>query len=414
MTGALDLLDRFIPGRVRAAAAEDAIDGVPMRAVAAPTTVDAVAKTLAWANESGEAVFPRGGGARLGWGRPPARSGIVLALDGLASIIEHAWADLTVTAQAGVTLAALQAALAERGQRLALDPPWPAETTVGGLIAADDSGPLRFRFGGVRDLLLGVTVVRADGIVARGGSKVVKNVAGYDLPKLFTGALGTLGVVVEATFRLHPLPRRETTLVYQTAAPTDLLLRVLRSRASPVALSATILGRAGRLLVRLAGSEAGVRDQVARVVDAAGAPSDRLEGELAATAWRDAVTLPWTGCEPAAVVRVSVLPSEIPALVAAAAASGLPAAGIIHAHGLGCLRLEGEPEALHEAVGALRARLAPRDGTLVVLAAPQAVKARLDVWGIPPDVLPLMRRVREQFDPNAILNPGRLVPLDAA
>lgn len=414
MSGAHDLLDQLAPGRARAATADDAIDGLPMGVVVAPTTVDEVAAVLRWANERGVAVYPRGDGMRLGWGRLPTRSGIVLALDGLAAIVEHAWADLTVTAQAGVTLASLHAALAERGQQLALDPPWPDATTLGGLIATDDSGPLRFRFGGVRDLLLGVTIVRADGVVARGGGKVVKNVAGYDLPKLFTGALGTLGIVVEATVRLHPRPRHEVTLVYQTMTPGDLLWRVLRSRASPIALSATIVGHAGRLLVRLAGSAAGVHDQVARVRDAVGSPNDHLEDELATAAWRDATTLAWTGGEPAVVLRVAVLPSEIPTLMEALGASGLPVAGVVHAHGLGQVRLEGEPETLIAAVTALRAQLAPRDGTVVVLAAPPVVKARLDVWGIALDVLPLMQRVRAQFDPNGILNPGRLVPLEGA
>jgi glycolate oxidase FAD binding subunit len=414
LTGALAALDRLAPGSTRPATVSDAVDGVAMSAVVTPPTLEEVASVVAWANATGEAVFPRGGGARLGWGMPPKRGGIVLDVARLAAIVEHAWADLTVTAQAGVTLATLQAALAERGQQLALDPPWPEQTTIGGLIATDESGPLRFRYGGVRDLVLGVTVVRADGVVARGGGKVVKNVAGYDLPKLFTGSLGVLGVVVEATFRLHPLPRQETTLVYQTAAPGAVLGSILRSSASPLALSAAFAGRAGRVLVRLAGSPAGVHDQVARVVAAAGSPSDRLEGELAAAAWRDVTTRAWTGGEPAVVGRVSVLPSEIPALFDALAAVGLPASGAIHAHGLGQVRLEGEPEALSAAVAALRARIAPRDGTFVVLAAPPAVKTRLDLWSIAPDLLPLLRRVREQFDPNGILNPGRLIPLDGS
>jgi glycolate oxidase FAD binding subunit len=231
---------------------------------------------------------------------------------------------------------------------------------------------------------------------------------------LFTGALGTLGVVVEATFRLHSLPRAEQTLVYQTETPGTLLLRILRSSASPVALSAVVGGRASMVIVRLAGSEAGVRDQIARLVDAAGSPSDRLEAESAAAVWRDAATLAWTGSEPAVVMRVSVLPSEIPTLLDAVAACGLPAAGVIHAHGIGQVRLEGEPEKLVTTVASLRSRLAPRDGTLVVLAAPPAVKARIDIWTIAPDLLPLMRRVREHFDPNGILNPGRLVPLSTA
>ncbi|MFN8535237.1 MAG: FAD-binding oxidoreductase [Dehalococcoidia bacterium] len=395
---------------LRPAEGDDAVDGVAAAGLIEPGTVEELSEVLAWANDGGLAIWPRGGGARMRWGCTPDRPGLVLSTGRLASIVEHAWADLTVTVEAGVSLAALQQALGERGQQLAIDPRWPERTTIGGLIASDDSGPLRLRYGGVRDLLLGVTVVRADGVIARGGGKVVKNVAGYDLPKLFTGSLGTLGVVVAATFRLHPLPEADVTLVYEAPGPAGLLLRIVHTPVSPAALSA-VARKDGRVLVRLAGDAAGVRAEIKTVTAAVGAPSARLEGESAVAAWRETGEAPWIGDGTAAVCRLSVLPSEIPALLAAVSGCGLPSVTTIHAHGLGFLRLEGDVAALDTTIRSLRAAIGARDGTLVVLDAPPALKKRIDIWGLAPGSLPLMQRVRERFDPKGILNPGRLVPL---
>ena len=150
-------------------------------------------------------MIPRGGGTKLGWANSPARAGLILSTARLTEVIEHAWADLTVSVGAGCTVQRLQEALAQHGQRLALDPLWPEKATVGGVLSTNDSGALRLRFGALRDLIIGVTVALPDGTLASSGGKVVKNVAGYDLPKLVTGALGTLGVITRAVFRLHPL-----------------------------------------------------------------------------------------------------------------------------------------------------------------------------------------------------------------
>jgi len=151
-------------------------------------------------------LIPRGGGTKLGWGNSPARADVILSTARITEIIEHAWADLTVTVEAGCTVQRLQETLGQHGQRLALDALWPEKATVGGVLCTNDSGALRLRFGALRDLIIGVTIALPDGTLASSGGKVVKNVAGYDLPKLVTGALGTLGVVTRAVFRLHPLP----------------------------------------------------------------------------------------------------------------------------------------------------------------------------------------------------------------
>src|SRR5213076_2974046 len=191
---------------VRAATATDAVGGVQPKLVIMPGTESEISEILRLSNAAGLAVIPRGGGTKFGWGNPPARADLVLSTARLNEIIEHAWADLTVTVEAGCTIQRLQETLAQHGQRLALDPLWPEKATIGGVLSANDSGAFRLRFGALRDLIIGATIALADGTLASSGGKVVKNVAGYDLPKLVTGALGTLGVITRAVFRLHPLP----------------------------------------------------------------------------------------------------------------------------------------------------------------------------------------------------------------
>ena len=191
---------------VRTAGPGDAVAGMQPSFVVEPGSEQELAKVLMLASAAGLAVIPRGGGTKLEWGNAPARADVILSTARMNRVIEHAWADLTVSVEAGCTIAKLQETLAKHGQRLALDALWPERATVGGVLSTNDSGALRLRFGSLRDLVIGVTVALADGTVASSGGKVVKNVAGYDLPKLVTGAFGTLGVITRAIFRLHPLP----------------------------------------------------------------------------------------------------------------------------------------------------------------------------------------------------------------
>src|SRR5229473_2180780 len=212
------LRDKFIAlagnEHVRAATAEDAIAGVQPKLVVEPGTERELAEVLRLSSEAGLAVIPRGGGTKLGWGNPPARADLILSTARLNEILEYAWADLTVSVEAGCTIQRLQETLAQHGQRLAVDPLWPEKASVGGVLSTSDSGALRLRFGALRDLIIGATIALPDGTLASSGGKVVKNVAGYDLPKLVTGALGTLGVIVRAVFRLHPLPRAAKTFSF--------------------------------------------------------------------------------------------------------------------------------------------------------------------------------------------------------
>ena len=224
--------------RLRAATAADAVDGVAPLMIAEPGTAEELARCLRWARGAGLKVTPRGGGTKLGWGNPPEACDLLLSTARLDRVGEHAWADMTVIVEAGCRVADLQRALGEHGQHLALDPLWPERATIGGILSTNDSGTLRLRYGSLRDLIIGITVALPDGTLARSGGRVVKNVAGYDLAKLFTGALGTLGVIVQAIFRLHPLPRETRSLTWSgtPAALNQLLLSILASRLTPTGL----------------------------------------------------------------------------------------------------------------------------------------------------------------------------------
>src|SRR2546429_3694531 len=224
---------------VRAATAADAVAGAQPKLVIEPGTASEIAEILRLSNEAGLAVIPRGSGTKLGWGNAPTHADVILSVARLTEIIEHAWADLTVTVEAGCTIQRLQETLAEHGQRLALDALWPEKATVGGVLSTNDSGALRLRFGALRDLIIGATIALPDGTLASSGGKVVKNVAGYDLPKLVTGALGTLGVITRAVFRLHPLPLNSRSFSVSTVNAEEtqkLVLAVQDSKLAPAFL----------------------------------------------------------------------------------------------------------------------------------------------------------------------------------
>ncbi|MDQ3811771.1 MAG: FAD-binding oxidoreductase, partial [Chloroflexota bacterium] len=204
-----------------------------------PTSAEAVAEALRAADSAGHAVMPVGGGTHLDLGMPPARQDVLLSTVGLNRVVEYEPADLTVTVEAGMRFMDLQAMLREQGQMVALDPPVAAESTIGGVVAANLSGPVRFAHGTARDLVIGTRVANANGTLTRAGGRVVKNVAGYDLNKLYIGSLGTLGVIVELGFKLAPIPPSTATLVGQFASQDDVrtvVRGVLHSPLSPLAV----------------------------------------------------------------------------------------------------------------------------------------------------------------------------------
>src|SRR5271169_6503630 len=241
-TTTLDIEHEFrgilAPDSVRAASSADAVCGIQPRLVLEPVNEQQLAAVLRLANDAGLAVIPRGGGTKLSWGNPSTRADIILSTARIDKIIEHAWADLTVSVEAGCTIQKLQQALAQHGQRLALDPLWPEQATIGGILSTNDSGSLRLRFGALRDLIIGVTLALPDGTLAKSGGKVVKNVAGYDLPKLATGALGTLGVITHAVFRLHPMCPNSLTLTFTSPSIEELQEKIMTLQDSQLAQTA--------------------------------------------------------------------------------------------------------------------------------------------------------------------------------
>jgi glycolate oxidase FAD binding subunit len=403
------------------------IDGVEARFLARPRSVEEAGQVLAAAAADGLAVAFVGGGSKLGLGNPPERLDLVVETGALDQVLEHAAGDLVVRAQAGVRLADLQAALAPAGQQLALDPPEP-RATLGGVVAANASGPRRLRYGTVRDLLIGITVVLADGTVARAGGKVVKNVAGYDLGKLFCGSLGTLGMVAEAIFRLHPVPAAASVVTVAVDGPAqagEAVGRLQETALEPSAVELTVdeWGWPGRLTTVFEGIRPGVEAQAAaaaellgRVGEAAVAGPGGVEAALNQLGAR-----PFEKAEYA--LKATFPPAELAGVLADLAATERRwSGGSLSAHAatgvlwLASAAREGDlpadSPAFPVAVAAIRdqrERLAARGGSLVLVKAPPELKRAVDAWGPPGDAVGLMRRVKERFDPDRRLGPGRFV-----
>ncbi len=404
------------------------VEGRTPEAAVFPGTVEEVAAVVAQASAAGAAIMPWGGGTAIAVGEPPPRAGIVLGLRRLARVLEHEPGDLTVTAQAGLTLSSLQDALRARGQWLSLDPPDAERATVGGLIAANAAGPRRHLYGTVRDLLIGVTIVTADGGIVRGGGKVVKNVAGYDLPKLFIGSWGTLGVVVDATFKLRPLPDDERLL----AARFDRLKDC--GAAVRALLAGDLIPNAVEMLDATAAAALGLGAEAALVVGFDGLPEQvdwqtaELTALLGPLGGRDVTTLPpatWPRlatigrdalASPAALMTFSVLPTlVVDAMEQGAQAArqrGLSSAWTAHA-GVGAvtgaLLADREAAAVATVLTEWRAIAVAGGGHATLTWAPLAVKAQVPVWGDAGSAGRIMQRIKAQLDPNNVLNPGRFV-----
>jgi glycolate oxidase FAD binding subunit len=427
---------------------DDAVAGVVPAFVAAPASTQEAADLLRAAAAAGLAVVPRGAGTGFGWGSPPSRCDLVVDLRSMDQVIEHEAGDLVVRVQAGLTIGQLASALAPAGQELALDV--PAEATVGGVVATGTTGPRRLRYGAPRDLLIGLTVVRADGVIAHSGGKVVKNVAGYDIGKLFAGSHGTLGLITEVTFRLHPRPAAVAWVTAEfglaeradaSAASAGMASAGMASAgmasAGMASASAAVASVAGSALVPsaveldwpggsprsprplrvgvlLEGTASGVAERAGRMSDLLTAAGG---GPVSVS---DTTPVRW-GALPAGatIVRVSfwvsALGSVLGALVAAGESAGVrpavtgPAgAGALYA----CLDPGTADAAVASFVASLREQVArlsgpagPR-GSVAVLAGPPPVLAAAGAYRDVPGAA-LMRAVRDQFDPEHRMFPGR-------
>jgi len=375
-----------------------------------PGTVESAAAEVGrCAREKLRVVFA-GGGTEPGIGGPLQGQSPLATLSTrkLSRIVECKPSDQVVTVEAGVTLAALQRTLAENQQRLSLDPPLAERATLGGIIAANSFGPLRARFGSIRDLIIGISLVRADGTVARGGGKVVKNVAGFDLPKLMCGSLGTLGLIATATLRVHPLPELSETLLVRGQSPAQ--VRALCQQLSAAQLEPTsvvALGESGActVAVRFEGFGPGVRQMRDKL--RAGASCELLDEKSARLFWQRHDALRTGGT---LRVKITAPASAIEQVFAAfaPARAALSGAALIWYATLGLGFITGTPTpAAAAALSSLRAALVQLGGALTVHAAPDSLQ--FDPWGPLPAAASLMRTVKNRFDPDNRLAPGRLL-----
>ena len=397
------------------------IDGKVASEVVVPGDAQEAAEALATAAARGRAVAPVGGGTALNLGNPPERLDLLLSTEHLAGIIDYEPTDLVLSVGAGARFGDVQAVLAEHGQRLPLDPPGAADATIGGLIATGRWGPLRYGAGTLRDLLIGIAVAHPSGTVSKAGGMVVKNVSGYDMPRLYLGSLGTLGVVVSANFKVLPRPRAEATVIaaYDEPAQAFSAASALRNSREPIAaLEVAFLEGVWRLAARIEGRDETVAAVAGRVGAMAAGDINRIDGPESASWWASYVALQQVAAEENAVlVRCGARPKET-AVLATSMVAGLNGMGIAPTYvaaspGLGAVvaRLdlgsesgrEGSASSLAEA----QSLLLGLAETATILAAPPAWKQGIDVWGRLPAGFEVMRSLREQFDPERTINPGR-------
>jgi glycolate oxidase FAD binding subunit len=388
------------------------IAGVTPKAVFVPETIAYAASRIAESEKAGEAVAFVGGGTDLGIGSPPERLDLVIRTTKLDRIVEHAPSDQIVAVEAGMTLARLQEVVGVHGQRLAIDPPLPGRATIGGIVAANAFGPLRTRYGSVRDLIIGISIVRADGVLAHGGGKVVKNVAGFDLPKLMAGSLGTLGMIATATFRLHPLPEASETLLMKNrsaAAVRTLIVDLRQSQLEAAAVVAIAEGTGFDIGVRFEGFRAGVIAQRDRLSHLGGC--NVLDAGDATRFWQRHDAVREAG---PLRLKIAALPNAIEMVnhsVVAPLLGGLNGGFVWYpTFGVGFITgstIDDQRSAV--AIESARRMLTSAGGSLTIEAAPAAIRQRVSMWGDSDGALVLMQATKQRFDPGRRLAPGRFV-----
>jgi glycolate oxidase FAD binding subunit len=424
-----ETLDSALQARLQGALAPS----LTICAAVFPGTQSELGEVMTYTSQHQWTVLPVGRGSKLHWGglvnggQGKGRSPLIaVSTRRMNRLIDHAVGDLTVTVEAGMSVVDLQATLAKAGQFLAIDPAFPDQATIGGIVATADTGSLRHRYNGVRDMLLGLSFVRADGQLAKAGGRVVKNVAGYDLMKLFTGSYGTLGIITQATFRVYPLPEMSQTVVLVGEAKfiAQATATLLSSALTPVSVDllstqtvqALNLGDAMgmAIAVRFQGIQPSVEQQVNRMLELG--ESLGLVGvagtEVDEALW-ERLRKPMTaeGQEQAIACKIGVSPSEAVSVMEQMESIELPETvwyGQIHAaSGLGRLVF---PESVSpQQLLKLRSRFQACRGFLSILQAPASLKQQIDVWGYPGNALDLMRKLKQQFDPDYRLSPHRFV-----
>ncbi len=417
---------------------EYSVEGRVPQVAVGPTSTLEISEAMSVATKHELSAAPLGGGTRTRLGNAPDSFDLAIDMTRVDQLVAHNADDLTATVEAGMRVSRLQEILAEHGQFLAIDPPLPNQATVGGSLAVGWSGPVTWQNWSPRDIVIGMKTVQADGKITKSGGQVVKNVSGYDMARMHIGALGTLGIIVEVSFKLTPLPRQDATVMGLFESPANCLdaaQAVFGSNIVPLAIS-TLHEQPRRL--NLSGSEAGMPSLLVRVGGRAksvhrqtqdiislyrqfgAVQATVLDGNAAAAMWRRIRDWGWGDqTEVVAGIRACVLPGDIPAVTDSLSdtedSSGLrwrvttqTAQGTVN---ILWLRVEGEPSSKHVRAVISETMEAVRriGGTAVVTHAPTHVKESLDVWGEPTLTIDTMRNLKRQFDPNRLLNPGRFM-----
>ena len=404
---------------VQEASSEDVVEGVEPTFVVEPGSVEEISSLMRFASGEGLAVSPRGGGTKTYLGDIPRDVDLIVSTRRMNEIIEHVPGDQIVRVQAGVTLDDLQNQLSGSDQMVVLDPPERRDgATMGGIVASNSSGPRRYKYGTVRDLIIGIQVVLADGTVAKAGGKVVKNVAGYDLSKLFTGSLGTLGIIATANFRLHPIPEAARTVAVEVENPQAAFgaaQAIMHSQTEPTAVELHYGEDQKLLTVLLESIPEGVEAK-----EAAASFLLKTFGKVRTLSDEEVEYLGPLSPPPVgddeAVIKVAVPPMELgnvlESVFDAAERKGLafPKMTGHAATGVTFVGLSGgDAEAMAEVVGEIREIFTRKGGSVVLQKAPVELKQRVGAWGPGGDELGLVRRVKYKFDPRGIMNPGRFI-----
>jgi glycolate oxidase FAD binding subunit len=394
---------------MRPGSAGDAVDGVVPRHVAEPADANELAATLQAASRDTQTTVLRGGGTKLGWGRTPSAVDLVVSTTKLNTLLTHRHGDMTATVHAGVTLAHVNGELARHGQWLPIDSAFDA-ATIGGIVATNDSGPVRHRYGTPRDLLIGVTLALTDGRIVKAGGHVVKNVAGYDLGKLASGSFGTFGALVDATFKLLPIPQASATLDTPYDDGEVLardVMQVSTSQLEPMAFDVMCDGGQYRLRLLFASSPEAVSAQVESAQRLLSKPSTVVTGDPEMDVWRDQVRSPWAGT--GAVIRFGWLPAKLAEITTLLHEVQQMAGSIVMCGrvgmGAGLMRVDGDVRTQAALVERLRSSVWV--GNVAVLRASHDLKQHVDVWGPASSAADAVRALKGMFDPAGILNAGR-------
>ena len=391
---------------------EDIVDGIQPRAVVEPTTANALAETLAWATSSELKTLIAGNRTKLSWGAPSGPIDLMLSTSRMDRILEHRHGDLTATIEAGAPLASVNEILAAHGQRLPWDPPWSHSSTIGGIVATNDSGPSRHGSGSPRDSIIGISIARIDGELVKAGGIVVKNVAGYDLARLFTGSFGCLGIILSATFKLAPIPPASKTVIIDVdsfEAIEPIVHALDSSSLTPTAIE--ISSDPLRLLVKFESIETAANQQAkmaCALVGNAGNPRV-ITSDEEQLAWRHHFAH-WTS--DGTLIKLSTVPAELVQILVwcreetvnsklAMTVAGRAGLGVVD------IRVEGELGSQIQFLSKLREKLLPGRGSAVIRQGSVSLRHAIDTWGPVGDSLRVMKAIKKQFDPTKLLNAGR-------